>query len=758
MDPSGSQKEEEGSSRLSTDHREILVFLLSSPITALVTAMSLEDHPTYVNQIKGWLQVCDTHHDSTCVPLPISQRLPEQVPDWVIDTDERCIVPGTSAHRYVALSYTWPESENTSKPLQLDRNSLNQFRERGCLSRTQMLVALPKVIKDAVELTGRIGERYLWVDRLCIIQDDAKTLSKVLRMDDIYREAYLTIIAAATLGLYGLSASGSHTNHTRYDDPNKAERYTLMEEHYENLSKSKWATRGWTYQEQILCRRAVFFQNMEIFWNCERSIWDQRGLKPGTDDESILSNSSKIGQRIASLRQPDFGFFVELVCPYNGRDFSYPQDALSAFSGILNALSPAFPGGFVCGLPRMFLDEALIWQPFAKATRRMDRSRNPHATSTTSSLPSWSWCGWQCLVDPYSLRNDLNYSSRDKCNELAGSWQTQKLVEWHAVQRHGKDIDSIQEPSELGGCVNPEHENTTSDANERATASERQTPRRNQNSGCIWAIFGPCAGRRRGREKKKDPPNLGPGAPFIGAQSGSDGAHSTGSDTPVGTSYSLQNDSHSTTLLTFSTSRAFFQPGALLEKKRGIQKYAVNKISVFEQPEFIRGPRMGDEPSVLVLQDGCNEPTGLLRLMGNEPVNFDGHIELIAISTGSVKRSDFEGASYEGTVYYKECVKWDNSILLIFYTATEIHKDFQLPELGKRGTLMEKYCSTGTKSDRKGKDGEGAADKDPEKICYFYNVLWIERRDGIAYRRACGHVPRDIWEANASEPIDIILG
>lgn len=90
-------------------------------------------------------------------------------------------------------------------------------------------------------------------------------------------------------------------------------------------------------------------------------------------------------------------------------------------------------------------------------------------------------------------------------------------------------------------------------------------------------------------------------------------------------------------------------------------------------------------------------------------------------------------SAYEGRVYYKECVIWNRNLLFHYYKATKTHKDFQIPELSKRGVLMDKDSST--KSDMKGGDGEGAADKDSEEICHFYNMLWIERRDGIAYRQ-----------------------
>jgi len=41
---------------------------------------------------------------------------------------------------------------------------------------------------------------------------------------------------------------------------------------------------------------------------------------------------------------------------------------------------------------------------------------------------------------------------------------------------------------------------------------------------------------------------------------------------------------------------------------------------------------------------------------------------------------------------------------------------------------------------------------------HFYNVLWVERKQGIAYRRAAGRVPKAIWDANCTPLTKIILG
>jgi hypothetical protein len=40
----------------------------------------------------------------------------------------------------------------------------------------------------------------------------------------------------------------------------------------------------------------------------------------------------------------------------------------------------------------------------------------------------------------------------------------------------------------------------------------------------------------------------------------------------------------------------------------------------------------------------------------------------------------------------------------------------------------------------------------------FYNMLWIEREDGIAYRKGLGRVWKEVWELQKFDAIDVILG
>ncbi|KAF1972964.1 HET-domain-containing protein, partial [Bimuria novae-zelandiae CBS 107.79] len=393
--------------------------------------------PNFIKQTAAWLLACNTLHGPSCVPLPIPSTSPSSIPRWLIDTHTHCIVPGVSAHRYLALSYVWPESRASSsdssapppRTLLLSSTSTSTFQVPGFLVKEEVLESIPAVIRHAMAFTRGLGERYLWVDRLCIVQDeggDGGTVSQVGMMDRIYNGAWLTVIAAGGDAMYEEAVTIYGTRKVRRQKMSEEDVVSVMRARYVMLGRSRWATRGWTYQEQILCKRAVVFIESGFFWDCHCCVWDGADLHPGQGFEGIALRAD-MGQRLDTRSWPDFSLYLDLVCPYNGREFSYPQDAMLGISGVLNALGRSFPGGFVHGLPRLFLDHALLWQPFGTAERRVDRNEEG---VVRSSLPSWSWCGWQCYVDPWSLCSGLSYINEETCRRRGGSWRTRNLVEW----------------------------------------------------------------------------------------------------------------------------------------------------------------------------------------------------------------------------------------------------------------------------------------------------------------------------------------
>ncbi|KAF9225901.1 hypothetical protein BS17DRAFT_570328 [Gyrodon lividus] len=58
---------------------------------------------------------------------------------------------------------------------------------------------LLQIIKDAILCAHKLKLKYLWTDTLCILQDSASDKThEVVRMHNIYRSSYITIVAAST--------------------------------------------------------------------------------------------------------------------------------------------------------------------------------------------------------------------------------------------------------------------------------------------------------------------------------------------------------------------------------------------------------------------------------------------------------------------------------------------------------------------------------------------------------------------------------
>jgi hypothetical protein len=139
--------------------------------------------------VTGWLKRCDATHEHTTDP---SKSTPEFQGLRFIDTRNLCVVEQSYHVRFAALSYTWGRGEQYS----LKRENVEFLKEFNALKRTK--VAPKQVIIDAIEVCVKADIPYLWVDALCIIQDDAEgKITQIQNMNHIYPNAYITIIAAA---------------------------------------------------------------------------------------------------------------------------------------------------------------------------------------------------------------------------------------------------------------------------------------------------------------------------------------------------------------------------------------------------------------------------------------------------------------------------------------------------------------------------------------------------------------------------------
>lgn len=177
--------------------------------------------------------------------------------------------------RFVALSYLWPTGEFNNQFGQLQKANRPALEAVNGLTQ----ISLPTVISDAIALCKELDERYLWVDRLCIIQDDEEESKheQIRRMDIIYNSATFTIVAAlndpnTTGGLPGCPEIQGCPGRPRLPStlaPATTQIHKGVSAAISQLvDPSLWNTRGWTLQERYLSRRRLYITDFQTMFQC----------------------------------------------------------------------------------------------------------------------------------------------------------------------------------------------------------------------------------------------------------------------------------------------------------------------------------------------------------------------------------------------------------------------------------------------------------------------------------------------------------
>lgn len=205
--------------------------------------------------ISKWMHSCETVHGSKCAPLPLQVGHGFDLKVFrLIDVSNNCVIEIANSdkqYRYFALSYIWGCVEQV-RLLTTNRHILMR---PGGLQHPKLANVLPRTIRDAMDLVRVAGGQYLWVDSLCLLQDDPNDMAyNIPFMDIIYRGAFATIISAsgadANSGLPGFRrGSRQATQHGQEVVPGV--RMVILRELDDFLRASKYATRGWTLVSSI---------------------------------------------------------------------------------------------------------------------------------------------------------------------------------------------------------------------------------------------------------------------------------------------------------------------------------------------------------------------------------------------------------------------------------------------------------------------------------------------------------------------------
>jgi hypothetical protein len=192
------------------------------------------------SMVRTWIDTCQTNHGCE---KATSRNRPLPAGFMLIHVDDMCLVETSTQDRYIALSYVW----GNSVKFKTISSNVNKLKQGNAFHK--VWDQLNPTIRDAILFARRLGEQYIWVDSLCILQDSAEnSKANIEAMDSIYQQATLVIVAAddraISEGLHGVSKP-------RVAFQPQTEIVAMVEvlgvfDHSTHMDCSRYETRGWT--------------------------------------------------------------------------------------------------------------------------------------------------------------------------------------------------------------------------------------------------------------------------------------------------------------------------------------------------------------------------------------------------------------------------------------------------------------------------------------------------------------------------------
>jgi hypothetical protein len=176
--------------------------------------------------------------------------------------------------KYAALTHRWGAPELHGK-FCLSNENLHEWQEHLDLK------TLPRTFRDAVKVARGLGIRYLWIDTLCIVQDDKADLqAQIRKMEDVFTGAYVTLSATCatgtTDGFFKKRDNSRHHYplHVANQSGSLGQFYLCdpIDDFKHDVEQSALSKRGWIFQERALSRRIIHFTAKQVYWECGTGI------------------------------------------------------------------------------------------------------------------------------------------------------------------------------------------------------------------------------------------------------------------------------------------------------------------------------------------------------------------------------------------------------------------------------------------------------------------------------------------------------
>jgi hypothetical protein len=689
-----------------------------------------EPHPIKINTIKTWIQTCELTHENHCIN-PQAKEFGK--PIWLIDVKGLCVVKA-GEERYVALSYIWGNAECAS----LTIKTLEELQKPGSLDN----VVLARTVRDAIELTRKLGCGYLWVDKLCIVQDDlGEKHAQILAMRAVYAGAYFTIVAA----------QGEDASEPLYSGD-------LVEDESEAICV------------QIQDRRDG---DRQLFGVC-----DQQAEHVGEDELSSLDIQTNLtqltGENFETTFSQNNGVIDELIGGMSWEDNPYSPsgDTPPNYSNTeqlqtaLNQVSPA------------------TWQKLIS-----DGIMQRLAVELTQT--TWFSRGWTFQEYLFSPRRLVFHSNTINWDCHCASWHenqrhiSSKIYHWEKRDNNfGMDMTSWPNMYRLIRLIclfNRRlltRQEDVLDAFEGPLQSFRAVfeggfiaglPQMFFDAALLWQPYSPLLRREASGFETSTEVTL-PSWSWVGWQGN---LHSESWLAGFDYTSGMNNWSGAiTTSSTVSTVKWFLSSST-----------TSSKTSIIVSADELRRRSLAttSEPLPEGWSDGSYgyyyespkdyQPFGYSFRDGDQPFRYPVPIMNNKSQPAlSIRASFIHGRTRSATLPISALLSDIPSVRHGCVTAALVHKDdlfagyLRLNEdinniktrVGDTCELIELSSGESCSSDDGELDWEGGTTFRP--IHSFFNIMWIEWKDSIAYRKAVGRIEKSVWEDIARKEVDIKLG
>ncbi|KAE8330200.1 heterokaryon incompatibility protein-domain-containing protein [Aspergillus sergii] len=368
--------------------------------------------------VSEWIKECDESHDDC--KRHEDNTLPTRLLDIGCSNTDTIKLFEPLQHEngeYACLSYCWG-----SAPFFKTERATLEANKKGIA-----WTSLTKTFQDAILMARRLCIRWLWIDALCIIQDDDIDWAReAASMASVYENAYITISAAKSRdsngGLFSRametnlilrSKNGNEYIIRAFADPVTLTVEEATTTYYFDASHWKWNRfspslypllgRGWCYQERILSPRVLHFGHQEVLWECRTGVTCE--CKELQRAPSLKSALGKLGRRrsnpsvpspkgkskalIKIQKRTDINdrTWRTIVQGYSNGALTRPSDRLPAISGLAKRVDMDTTD-YLAGIWRPSLLHDLVWRV----------AHDPVPRPTCWIAPSWSWAATDSAV------------------------------------------------------------------------------------------------------------------------------------------------------------------------------------------------------------------------------------------------------------------------------------------------------------------------------------------------------------------------